>query len=245
MIPVRLLGAGLWAPGFANRATWCSGDRDPTVTSPAARLIPAAHQRRATLLARMTAAALEEALATTSLSASEVALILGSAGGELAHTFANLGLMGQDPPSSSPLRFGNSVHNAALGHLSLATGNHLYASALAIAPPFLVAGALLEAIGQVVDAGAPVALLLADETWPGEYFAPMAAAFVLAPDAPGPAVRLHLADRPGTHQAPCPDPAVRNNPCGAALDLLHASQLGQDADVALGSSPLTACLRWS
>ena len=145
----------------------------------------------------MCATTLGQALDGTGLGADEVALILASAGGELQHTFANLKLMIGDPPSSSPLRFGNSVHNAALGQLALPVGNRLFASALALAPWHLVATGLVETIGWVRDTGNPAVLLMADDIWPGETFAPMGAAILLGaePVDGKPWLRLH-ADEP-------------------------------------------------
>lgn len=243
MSEVSVLGVGLWTPGFGSVAAWCAGQADPDVHTPPAELLPRAALRRSTLIARMTASALHEALRPTGLPADAIALLLGSSGGELDHTFANLALMSGDPPSSSPLRFGNSVHNAALGHLSLATHNQRYASALALHPDLLVAGCLIEAIGWVADSGETAALLLADETWPGATFAPVAVALLLGPT--GPAPRLRLTTEPGGFVAPSVDAKARANPCGAALDLLHALHQRSEAPVALGRSPLSARLSWT
>lgn len=193
----RVTGLGWWSPGFADAAAWTAGLPDPAVTGPR-ELIPPAARRRATWLSRVAADVLDQALATSGRGPADVALVFGSSGGELEQTFANLDLLAAQPPSSSPLRFGNSVHNAALGHLSIPAGNRHFASALSANPDQLLPLVLLEAVAWVMTAGEPVAVLWAEEAWPGSAdMRPFAAALVLEPGE-GPAIgRLGLPTRGG------------------------------------------------
>lgn len=194
---VRVTGLGWCSPGFADAAAWAAGVADPVVTYPR-ELITHPARRRMTWLSLMAADVLDQALASSGCSPADVALVFGSSGGELEQTFANLDLLGAQPPSSSPLRFGNSVHNAALGHLSIRARNRHFASALAAPPDQLLPLVLLEAVAWVMTAGEPVAVLWAEEAWPGApEMAAFAAALVLEPGE-GPAIgRLGLPARGG------------------------------------------------
>lgn len=169
-------------------------------------------RRRSTLLARMAADVVAQALGERSLR--DVALVLGSVGGELEQTFSNLDLLDGSPPSSSPLRFGNSVHNAALGHLSIPAGNRHFASAVAASPETIVSAALGEGLAWVADTGTPTLVVWAEEAWPGtSSHGPAAAAVLLGPE-PGRFGLLGgwLASRP-TQSA---------HPIGRALVLVEA-----------------------
>jgi hypothetical protein len=198
---VAVTGLGVWRPGARALDDG---------------LLPPAHRRRATALARMGADVLAQALGGRS--PDDVALILVSAGGELDNTFANLALLDGDPPASSPLRFGNAVHNAALGHLSIPFGNRAFGSALAVSGGAALAMGLLEAVGWVVAHRAPAVVWWAEEAWPAGAapgaWEPAAAAVALAPcDAP---------ERRGWLSAPRRGavggawPAADGNPVGGA-----------------------------
>lgn len=233
---VALLGTGMWAPGWPDGPAWMDRRHDAAATQPAPGLLPPATARRSTFLARMAADTLAQALHGTGLDPAGLGLVLGTGGGELQTTFECLDLLHQEPPSSSPLRFRNSVHNAALGHLSIALGARGYASALAADPDRLLAMALLEGMARVAVHGEACAVVVADETWPGFDFDPLAVAFLLAPEGT-PGARgtfLSLAREPRTAAPPAAVPErLLGNPAVQALDLLAAVHLSAEAEVAV------------
>lgn len=223
MNEVALVGAGVWAPGFADRHAWLARAHDPAVVAPAPGLLPPATARRATFLARMAADVLAQATEGAGCDPTTMGLVLGTGGGELQTTFACLELLHETPPASSPLRFRNSVHNAALGHLSIALGATGYASALAAHPHRLLAMALLEGWARVLACGEPTAVVIADEAWPTAHFDPLAVAFLLAPVGhPG---AWGVLGPLGRDPAAAPlssvlPPKLAANPSAAALGLL-------------------------
>lgn len=217
---VAVRGVGFFSPGFSDHAAWRSGVADPAVVGPR-ELIPAAARRRATWGARAAADVLAQAL--NGGPADGVALVYGSVGGELEQTFANLELLDARPPSSSPLRFGNSVHNAALGHLSIPVGNRRFGSALAAPPELLLPMVLLEAVLWARSHSEPVAVMWVEEVWPGCAFPPFAAAMVLDPvPAPGaPAVGAITTPRRGSAAGPGSSPLDTSPAAGVAAWLRH------------------------
>lgn len=223
---VGVHGVGWTSPGFADAAAWAAGQ--PGEAACPREVIPLAHRRRATLLARLAADVLEQALGPGGLA--DVPIVFGSVGGELDQTFHNLDLLVQTPPSSSPLRFGSSVHNAALGHLSIPAGNTRFASALAARPEAIVPMVLLEAMAWRATHGGRVAVVWAEEPWPGVPFPPLAAALVLG--EPGGRGLLSALRRSGAAD-PGVDAALGDQPCGRVGGLVRALA-GGAADVALG-----------
>ncbi|MCB9680130.1 MAG: beta-ketoacyl synthase chain length factor [Alphaproteobacteria bacterium] len=239
---VAVCGLGLWTPGFASLAAWRAGAEDPSVTEPVGALMPKATLRRATALTRMAADALAQALHGTGIASDRTALVLGTVGGELDTTFACLALTHEVPPASSPLRFRNSVHNAALGHVSIATGNRGYGSALSASADRIVAMSLLEGWLWAATQGGHVAVLVVDETWPTDRFDPVAGAVLLSAEPPPEAHVLGWLGAPGrelpTCQAPpWQRPSLAGNPSAGIVDLL--TLLADGAPGVLPLSPAT------
>jgi hypothetical protein len=206
-----------WSPTRRGPAAWRDG---PDLPAPPVDGLLGAGRRRATLLSRIAADLLDQ------LGAADVALVMGSAGGEYEQTFATLPLMYESPPASSPLRFGNSVHNTALGQVSIATGNRRFASALSARPADLAAMVLLEA----ATLGQPVAALWAEETWPEATWPALGAGLLLSNDETGSLGALHDLRRTGAPFAL--HPATGGSPAAGALALVSA----------LGDAPATVAL---
>lgn len=187
--------------------------------------------------------ALTEALAQAGRGPDEVCLLTASVGGELGCTFANLTLLIGDPPSSSPLRFGNSVHNAALGHLAISAGNRHTASAIAVNRAQVAAMGVLEAAAHVLDLGTDAAVVFVEETWPGADFAPSAVAVVLSADG-GFGTLSDLSPTAGPPPARGLPANLEHSPTAASLQLLDGL-LGPAAHLGLahGTRPWSA--RWS
>lgn len=223
---VWITGLGLWTARHPGLEAW----RDRVPVEPEARprgvALPARDRRRATSLARMAADVLAEALPQADRGPADVDLLLASVGGELEHTLATLRLLGEDPPASSPLRFGVSVHNAALGQLAIPWGNTRFASALAARDDRIVATGLLEALGRVLSGTGDAAVVFADEVWPMEGGAAAAVAVVLSADPPASAqrwARLSAVTR-GAGEVPesVEDAAWSDSPARGALWLAEA-----------------------
>lgn len=219
-------GLGLWTPWHADLAAWRTGGRAPEPSAPRGLGLPPGVARRATPLARLAADVLHQATTEAAVPASQVAMVLGTVAGELGTTFDTLALTTAEPPSSSPLRFRNAVHNAALGHLAIAHGNTGYASALSADAERVVAMSLLEGLGWLQEAGGHVAVLVVEEAWPGHDHPPLGAAVLLS-EAPASGACVHgrlgdvcraVPDLPaGAH-----DEALAASPVRGVLDLLGA-----------------------
>jgi 3-oxoacyl-[acyl-carrier-protein] synthase-1 len=102
----------------------------------------------------------------------EIPLVFASAFGEMTTTLELLRLQAEKG-ESSPLRFQSSVHNAAQGQLSIATGHQGFATSIS-AGTDTVAMALMEATGLVGDGHDEVLVLIAEESpatelSPGRY----------------------------------------------------------------------------
>jgi hypothetical protein len=143
----------------------------------------------------------------------------------------------------SPLRFQNSVHNAAAGQLSIAHENRAPAMSLA-AGNDTVAMVLLEAMTLLAHGGDEVIAIVADEPLPqsirpGHQASAVAAALVLGPavdpavDPVGPGGLGILED---LRQAAAPPAAAGrppevDEPCAAILPLIAALGRGQSGRV--------------
>lgn len=238
-------GLGLWAPGFRDLAAWRSGDR--TDTAPPTGGLPAREQRRATMLGRMAGEVLLQACAEARVAPAAVGMVLGTVGGEFAVTFEALEMTTADPPTSSPLRFRNTVHNAALGALGIAHGNVGYASALSADAERVVAMSLIEGIAWLSDHGGHVAVLIAEDAWPDRDHLPLATAIVLS-EAPavGAAVRGRLTELGrGRVSVPASDAgAWASCPIAGVLPVIEALDAGVAASVVL-STPRADGTAWT
>ena len=231
---VELRGIGVWTPGYADAAAWSQrhvpGDSpDPRVEAPRAELLPPMLRRRTSLLTRMAAEVAHQAIVAGKVDPHTVPIIYGSVYGEIRTTVDILAAMLDPAAPMSPTRFHNSVHNTAAGYVSIATQNRSGNAALT-AGAATVAMGLLECVGLVVQTGGPCVLVVAEEALPeplaaGRTWAPLAAAFALAPVG-GPEDRSHRTCRldqgvgdVATAGLPA---ALAANPCSAALALVDA-----------------------
>lgn len=244
---VWITGLGLWTARHPSAAAWRVGDPSSAPANPRGLGIPPRARRRATPIARMAADALDEALRQAGRAGDEVDLLLASVGGELANTVATLRLLGEDPPASSPLRFGASVHNAALGQLAIPWDNRRFASALAARDDRIVATGWTEAACRVLGGTGDAAVVFADEVWPVEK-TPAAAVAVVMSARPGPGA-LARVDGPvrarcGPADCSVDDPAAKACPVRGALWLADAVWRGYRGAVCVGA-PDDEGLAWT
>jgi len=248
----HVMGVGLWMPGFPDVAAWASGRRTDGANEPNAAA-QAKLRRRASLLVNMVADVAAQASAQSGVPLSRARVVVGSAFGELATMIEMLDEREGDGVLS-PLRFQNSVHNAAAGQLSIAHKNRASATSLA-AGNDTAAIVLLEAMTLLALGGDEVLAVVADEPLPqsirpGASAPAVAAALLLgAGSGVGPDARPALAVLEGLRQAEAPSdtpaaepPLEIDGPASAILPLVAALARGQSGRVTL--SPAEAP-RWS
>ena len=222
----RIAGIGYWSPGLpswrAARAFAADGGA-PDAAAPARpqpQLLAPNERRRAP---ETVAVALEVALAACTDAGCDpagLASVFASTHGDLAITdYMGATLAGGDPGAVSPIRFHNSVHNAAAGYWTIGTGCTRAATAISAYDASFAQG-LVEALAQLA-AGADAVLLAA---YDGSSVGPLAAvspsegllggALVLvAGDGPGPRLSARLDDG----EAPAPAGALGLRGAGNAM----------------------------
>ncbi len=228
MRPVHIAGVGLWTPGFATPQAWADRRHDPSELRPGCAMLQSRIGRYTSLVTRMAVAALEQAAARSGTDMKEVQTVFGSAYGEIRIAFEQLDMIEREGVPS-PARFKNSVHNTASGHVSIATGNMGFTTALA-AGPATFAMCLLEAWVWLETHGGSVIVSVADEPLPdhlsgvGRYDA-LGLAVQLSADRPekGTGGRLSALKRREDLGVTTDIPqALVQNPCAAGLPLIDA-----------------------
>lgn len=231
----RVLGIGLWTPGFPSPAAWLTGRPTDGADLPNAAA-QAKMRRRGSLLVNMVADVAAQASAQAGVLLSAPRIVVGSAFGELATLLEMLDEREGDGVLS-PLRFQNSVHNAAAGQLSIAHRNRAPATSLA-AGNDTVAMVLLEAMTLLALGGDEVIAIVADEALPqsirpGHHATPIAAALVLgAPSGARPALAVLEDLRQADVTAGAAErPLEADEPCAVVLPLIAALARGQSGRV--------------
>ena len=169
-------GIGLLGPGFTD---WPSGQAvlsgkqayqpSKTVLPPAA-LLPSAERRRSGAIVKLTLATGLEAIAAAGLDAASLPSVFSSSGGDGENCHALCEMLASDDRQISPTRFHNSVHNAAAGYWSIATGAMAASSVLSAFDASFGAG-LLEALTQVLVDNTRVVFLACDTAYPQPLYA--------------------------------------------------------------------------
>lgn len=178
----------VWAPRFPSHSAW-RARAAVAPSSPAASVLGPRARGRASLLTRMLAEVVSAAAADAQLELGRVRLLVGSAFGEMETTAQLLKMMHEGDGALSPARFQSSVHNAAAGALSIATGNQQLSSCLS-AGDATAAALLLEARALLAQAGGDVLVAMAEEQLPAFFanspiFEPASAALVVSSDPAG------------------------------------------------------------
>lgn len=206
----------LWTPRFPSAEAW-HGRAAVEPSTPPAHLLGARARGRASMLTRMITEVVTVAGATAELDLAVAPLLVGSAFGEMDTTAQLLAMMSEGDGALSPARFQSSVHNAAAGSISIATGNQRFSTCIA-AGYATTAALLVEARALLADRGGDALVVMADEQLPGffagnERYEAAAAALVLS-----------------------------SSPVRALAELGHAQRLADDAALAayteLGPTPV-------
>jgi hypothetical protein len=237
---VGLAGPGL--TGWAASRSVLAGDaayvRSRTVVTPSA-LLPAAERRRTGVPVKLALAVGAEAFANADRDPALTATVFTSSGGDSENVHQICETLASPEREISPTRFHNSVHNAAAGYWSIATGSREPSTSLC-AYDWSFAAGLLEAAVQVATDRKAVALIAYDQHYPPPLHAvrPIDADFgvalVLAPERTARSfatldvtfisfVPLAAGAAPATPMALPALEAVRNTvPAGRSLPLLAA-----------------------
>lgn len=164
-------GIGLLGPGFNN---WPSSlaifkghqpyQACPTLLPPALSL-PAAERRRSSNIVKLTLATGLEAVAAARLNATDLPSVFSASGGDGDNCHEICQMLASDDRQISPTRFHNSVHNAAAGYWSIATGSMTASSVLCAHDASFGAG-LLEALTQAGVDHCQTLLLACDTRYP-------------------------------------------------------------------------------
>jgi len=244
-----VIGMGLWMPGFPTLADWRAGRRVPGADAPPSRQTGRL-RRRQSLLIGMVAEVAAQASAEAGVSLGRVPIVVGSAFGELETTIEMLNEIDGDG-LPSPIRFQHSVHNSAVGTLSIAQRNQAPSSSLA-AGNDTVAMVLLEAMTQLAAGGGEVLAVVEDEPLPEALVprseaAAVSAALVLAPVGAAPAAASRLAILEDLRQVEAASPADGrsvevDSPIAAILPLLDAIAARRAGRIELGAGGTS---RWS
>ena len=248
-------GAALWAPtlpGWDIARAAFRGERvraELPAQRPSPELLPAAERRRAPDTVALALEVATHAIAQSGRRAHELLSVFTSAHGDLAINDYLCRTLVSAPTLISPIKFHNSVHNAASGYWGIAAGC-LQASTAVSAFECSFAAGLLEALVQCAAEDRPVLLVGYDIEAPGALASTngsrglLAAALVIAPQrgastraalewslAPGAAARIPLRS-----EAALP---LAKNATSDALPLFEALARGDADSFAM---PLSAAL---
>lgn len=163
---IGLLGPGL--PNWPDSQAVLSGQApyQPQKTIlPSPGLLPAAERRRSGAIVKLTLATGLEAIAAAGLDAASLPSVFSSSGGDGENCHAICEMLASNDRQISPTRFHNSVHNAAAGYWSIATGAMASSSVLCAFDACFGAG-LLETLTQVVVDNTRSVLLACDTAYP-------------------------------------------------------------------------------
>lgn len=245
---VQVQAVGLAAPGLPD---WAAGQailrgEVPYVATEMARyapsLLPANERRRATRVGRLAFQSAEEALRSSVVPATELAAVFASSGGDTDVMDRICAALAQPERAVSPTDFHNSVHNAAAGYWSIATGSRRPSTSLSAFDSSFAAG-LLEAASLVLLEQQPV-LLVAYDIRPPEpilhqrtLLADFSLALVLTAESRAGDMRLQLELDDTAAVTSLQDPALealrQGNPAARALPLLQALAQARPARVLL------------
>jgi Beta-ketoacyl synthase, N-terminal domain len=184
---IGVLGPGL--EGWQGAAALLEGRAQyipqPTVL-PVPNGLPPAERRRLGGVVKLALGVGLQATSSAGVDASSLPAVFASSGGD-GHNCHEICLaLSQEERLISPTRFHNSVHNAAAGYWSIATGSKAASNALCAFDASFAAG-LLEAVTQVIVEQTRVLLVAYDAQYPPPLFAKrpipeaFGVAFVLAP----------------------------------------------------------------
>lgn len=225
-------GIGLWSPQLASfqalHELLAGGVPAAPTARPEASTLSPNERRRAPQSVLVAIEAASQAIAMSHRERARMACVFASAYGDQATTDYMCRVLAATPTELSPTRFHNSVHNAAAGYWTIATGCQAPSSAVCAGPASFGAG-LLEAATLACADNRSVLLVCSDVAGVGPLgeligcTLAFGCALVLAPaNGAGPRLRLAMTPSKPRH-APLPSPCLawmQGNPSAACLPLL-------------------------
>jgi hypothetical protein len=162
-------GIAFWSPhlpGWDVARAAFRGDGSPDelpAKRPAPQLLAPAERRRAPDTVALALEVATQAVAASGRDAKDLPSIFVSSHGDLAINDYMCATLASAPTALSPTKFHNSVHNAAAGYWTIATGS-MAASTATSAREFSFAEGLLDAVTQCAADDVPVLLVGFDVT---------------------------------------------------------------------------------
>lgn len=244
LAPVRIEGISFWAsrlPGWDIARAVMRGEAaapGQAAPRPAPTLLAPTERRRAPDTVAIALEVAAKACEASGRAPADLASIFASTHGDLAISDTMCATLVDTPTLISPVKFHNSVHNAAAGYWSIGTGSYAPYTALSAFHCTYGVG-LLEAVTQVLCDDKPVLYVAFDIEAKGALatMAPsrglLGAALVLAPDAGSDGRRLHLEVEQGNATATgARSPAaalVADNALAPCLPFFEALALGDSS----------------
>ena len=163
---IGLLGPGLidWPSSQAALSGREAYQPQKTVI-PVPQLLPAAERRRCGDIVKLALATSLEAIAMAKTNVTALPSVFSSSHGDGHNCHIICEMLASDDRQISPTRFHNSVHNAAAGYWSIATGTMATSSVLCAFDASFGAG-LLEAMTQVIVDNTRCVLMANDTDYP-------------------------------------------------------------------------------
>lgn len=249
---VHVTGISLWAPrlpGWQVAAPVLRGEAavpEPQATRPAPTLLAATERRRAPDTVAIALEVAARACESAGVEPREVASVFATTHGDLAINDYMSETLARTPALVSPIRFHNSVLNAAAGYWSIGTGSMQSSTALTAWEDTFGEG-LLEAMTQAEASGRPTLLVAYDIEARGPLatvvtsHGVLGVGVVLTPvPGPGTLARVRWRTARGTERtAPLARnlAAVADNAMAACLPFCEAVALRQPRTIRVGLSP--------
>jgi hypothetical protein len=241
-------GVGLYAPGFdgwAHARTILAAPRTYQATPlqlPSIDSLPPAERRRLGVSVKLAMAVGYDAVQQSPTDLQQLGTVFASSTGDGDNCHQILEALASSDRAMSPTRFHNSVHNAAAGYWSIATGSQQPSTSLS-AHDAGFGAALLEAASQIRSNAKPCLLVVSDTPYPQPLRAlrnvanPFGVALLLTPGRSATtlcSLTLSLSQEPA-HTMSTPElEAMRCNvPAARALPLLSALAMQQPQDLVI------------
>ena len=235
-LSIHVDGIGLLGPGFSgwrHSVPVLTGELaygPAPMQLPALDALPAAERRRLGTAVKLALSIGFDAVRNAGADAAQLPTVFSSSAGDCDNCHNLLEALASADRSVSPTRFHNSVHNAASGYWSIATGCMAPSTSLS-AFDATFAAALLEAATQALDSAAPCLLVAFDTVYPEPLHrlrpiaSPFGVAMVLSPQRNAHSqARLEIdwTTDVGTSMADAALESLRrNNPSARSLPLLQ------------------------
>ncbi len=236
----QVAGFALWTPRHPCWRAYRDGQPSPDALRPACAGVSPSLLRGASVATCAALEVLRQAAAAGGADLRGAATVFGSTLGEI-QTAVALSAMIRSEGVPSPMRFKNSVHNAAGGIASIAHGNTGFSTSLS-AGGDLLGCCLAEALGWLDERGGDALVVLAEEEIPAPLpghggYPPLAVALHLRA-GDGPVTLRDLALDPSAPEA-APVAGHPGCACASAIPLLHAvdARRGGTVGLSVGDAP--------